>query len=326
MKGVSIVICCFNSSQRLPDTLYHISKQKVLVNLNWELIIVDNNSTDETLQIAYDECKKRLLNLNFKIVSEVVQGLSAARLRGALEAKYDFLLFCDDDNWLSENYVSTAFEKMNSHHQIGILGGRGEAVSTSTTNFPKWFAAVENSYAVGKPLTESGDATSRKYLWGAGIVIRKKLYFNAHKNNPSLLIGRKGEDLSSGEDAELCARAILLGYTLHYEEQLHFKHFILPERLTKTYFKKLIAGHKASYDLIKYYWHYIDYINQPQYVKWEIIKESIYRIILSFIKPQNHSRKYYYLQMYFAWRKFNFQRANSYKNILQKFKLITQYT
>lgn len=326
MLGISIIICCYNSANRISETLQYIVKQRVSSHIKWEVIIVDNNSIDETSTFAFSEWSKHQSDIPFKVVLEKKQGLAAARHRGVQESKFEFLLFCDDDNWLSENYISTAFEIMNSNHQIGILGGRGEAVSTLTTDFPKWFAAVENSYAVGRPLRESGDATNRKYLWGAGIVIRKKLYFEAHKNNPSLLIGRKGEDLSSGEDAELCARAILLGYSLYYDEQLYFKHFILPERLTKMYFKKLIAGHKASYNLIKYYWHYIDYINQPQYVKREIIKESIYRIILSFIKPQNHSRKYYFFKMYLAWRKFNFQKTNSYQNILQKFKHITQYT
>lgn len=326
MLGISIIICCYNSANRIAETLQHIIKQRVSSYIKWEVIVVDNNSNDDTAVFVLSEWNNYRTDIPFKVVSEKKQGLSAARERGALESKYTFLLFCDDDNWLSENYVAKGFEIMNSNHSIGILGGRGEAVSKVNTIFPKWFSAVQNSYAVGSQMSESGDATKKKYLWGAGIIIRKNLFLRAYKNNPSLLIGRKGEELSSGEDAELCARIILLGYTLYYEESLCFKHFILPERLTKTYFKKLIAGHKKSYDLIKYYWHYIDYINQPNQIKWKITKESIYRIGLSFIKKQNFSKKYYFLEMYLAWRRFNFKKADSYYKIINNFKFITQYT
>ncbi len=326
MTGVSIIICCFNSEKRLANTLYHIAKQKITSFINWEIIVVDNNSTDNTITTAYNEWNKYTTTANFQVVTESVQGLAAARNRGVKESTYDYLLFCDDDNWLCENYVSIAYELLTNNPKIGIIGGQSEASTDSNTTLPKWFNAVSNSYAVGKQCNSSGDATSRKFLWGAGMVIRKNLYSLVHKKNPSLLIGRKGEELSSGEDAELCARIILLGYTLYYDEKLFYHHFISAERLTKTYFKNLIQGHKKSYDLIKYYWDYIDYINQPKNVKWEITKESIYRILLSFLKTQNFNRKYYFLRLYLLWKNVDFKLANSYEKIVNKYKYITQYT
>lgn len=323
MLGISIIICCYNSANRISETLKYIAEQKVISKIKWEVIIVDNNSNDNTSSVALFEWKKYRSEVPFKIITEEKQGLAAARHKGVKESNFDFLLFCDDDNWLCENYVSTAFKIMNNNPKIGILGGCSEAVSKLDVVFPKWFKYNASSYAVGKPSLVSGDITSRKYLWGAGMVVRKAIYNLAYRNNPSLLIGRKGEELSSGEDAELCARTIILGYTLYYEASLHFKHFILPERLTKNYFKKLISGHKSSYNILKYYWHYIDYINQPTSFKWKITKESIYRIILSFIKTQNLSRKNYFLLIYILWKQFNFSKSNSYQNVLNKTKSIT---
>lgn len=50
--GVSIVICCYNSASRLPETLQHIAEQEVAANISWEVIVVDNASTDNTQEIA----------------------------------------------------------------------------------------------------------------------------------------------------------------------------------------------------------------------------------------------------------------------------------
>jgi cellulose synthase/poly-beta-1,6-N-acetylglucosamine synthase-like glycosyltransferase len=50
--GVSVVICCYNSSQRLPQTLGHLLAQECEVDLPWEVIVVDNASTDGTAEVA----------------------------------------------------------------------------------------------------------------------------------------------------------------------------------------------------------------------------------------------------------------------------------
>jgi GT2 family glycosyltransferase len=44
--GVSVVVCCHNSASRLPTTLHHLAAQEVPRDLGWEVIVVDNASTD----------------------------------------------------------------------------------------------------------------------------------------------------------------------------------------------------------------------------------------------------------------------------------------
>lgn len=102
--SVSIVICCHNSAKRLPDTLKHLLIQEVPDNLQWEVIVVDNVSTDNTAQVARslwpDDAPAPL-----QVVSEPEPGLSNARKRGFMEAKYELVSFVDDENWLAPDWV-----------------------------------------------------------------------------------------------------------------------------------------------------------------------------------------------------------------------------
>ncbi len=51
-KGVSVVVCCYNSAPRLPETLMHLFAQIVNPDIKWEIIIINNASTDDTLEVA----------------------------------------------------------------------------------------------------------------------------------------------------------------------------------------------------------------------------------------------------------------------------------
>ena len=57
-NGVTIIICCYNSAQLLPPTIKHIAEQKNQDNIDWELTVVNNNSTDDTGQVARQEWDK----------------------------------------------------------------------------------------------------------------------------------------------------------------------------------------------------------------------------------------------------------------------------
>jgi len=50
--GVSVIICCYNSVKRLPVTLAHLKSQVVFGQIPWEVIVIDNASTDRTAEVA----------------------------------------------------------------------------------------------------------------------------------------------------------------------------------------------------------------------------------------------------------------------------------
>ncbi len=106
LEGVSVIICCYNGSSRLPMTLTHLATQRVPKSLKWEVLLIDNASTDGSASIAQKIWDELLPDSElFRIILEPKAGQHFARIRGAKEAQYDLLLFCDDDNWLDPDYI-----------------------------------------------------------------------------------------------------------------------------------------------------------------------------------------------------------------------------
>ncbi|MCY7278070.1 MAG: glycosyltransferase family 2 protein, partial [Phormidesmis sp. CAN_BIN44] len=130
VNGISIVICCYNSAQRLPETLAHLAAQAIPSTVPWEIIIIDNASTDNTADVARASWLSTS-SAPLHIIHEPQQGLSYARLRGFCESTYDVISFVDDDNWVCPEWVQTVSEIMTQHPHVGACGGCSEAVLDS---------------------------------------------------------------------------------------------------------------------------------------------------------------------------------------------------
>lgn len=254
-QGITVIVCCYNSERRLPETLKYIAAQQVDPDLKWEVILINNNSSDNTARIALQTWTRYSLpTVGFRIIDEPKAGLSHARERGMKESLYDYLLFCDDDNWLSPHYLRIGFHILTSKPEVGAIGGKG--IEAPEIEPPDWFKTYRLTYAVGPHSEKSGDIThSRGDVYGAGAFFRKealtKLYGNEFK---SLLLDRTGRRLTSGGDSELCICVRLLGYRIWYDERLIFHHFIPKERLTPEYFIELHKGiSRGLTQLLPYY-------------------------------------------------------------------------
>jgi glycosyltransferase involved in cell wall biosynthesis len=235
--NITIIVCCYNSNQRIQSTLEYLANQD-LQDLKAEIILVDNNCSDNTVEVAQRTWLENGEPFKLQVIKEENAGLSYARKTGVALATGEIIIFCDDDNWLDKNYCRLAYELMKKNPDIGVLGGRSEAKTDG--EFPFWFSSYQGSYAVGTQSIESGYVCERKYLWGAGMVIRLEEINNIYKSGfNSFLTGRKGLELSSGEDSEICRWFLLIGKRLYYEEELKFIHYIDKHRVNREYLKRL---------------------------------------------------------------------------------------
>ncbi len=95
--GISIVICTYNGATLLPDTLASIAALENDSGRDWELIVVDNASTDDTARVARESCPPQIRD-RLTVLSEPRLGVVFARLKGLYNARYDIVSFIDDDN------------------------------------------------------------------------------------------------------------------------------------------------------------------------------------------------------------------------------------
>ena len=145
-NGVSVVICCHNSAERLPDTLRHIAAQQVSDGVAWEVIVVDNASTDNTKYVANDHWAVNPI-APFQVVHEPILGVSHARATGLAKPRFEYVSFIDDDNWVSSDWVQHVFEIVDANTSVAALGGRSSVVTDG--QLPVWFERFAGNYAIG---------------------------------------------------------------------------------------------------------------------------------------------------------------------------------
>lgn len=252
-QGISVIVCCYNSAKRLPETLRHLSKQEGLENKPWEIVLVDNNSTDSTSSLAKQLWLEYDCDVDLIIIEEKKPGLSHARNKGISASSYDLLVFCDDDNWLESNYLIEASKVFLLNENIGAAGGWCDAVFEAEE--PVWFTTFQENFAVGKPMEKSGYCiNSNSYLYGAGLCIRKKVLNHLLSVNfRNLLDDRKGNKLSSGGDLELVYAIRIIGYSVYFSETMSFKHYMPKSRMTWNYLMQLRKAMISSNFILEVY-------------------------------------------------------------------------
>ena len=237
INGISVVICCYNSESRIEKVLTHLMDQEGDEGIAWEVIVVDNASTDATSRVARKTWKHGRVDM--KVVSEMNPGLSHARRKGMGASRYEIISLVDDDNWVEKYWIRKIFDHMNSSPETGMMGGKGRAVFEDRA--PEWFDRFQRSFAVGPQAEQSGWHYS--FLYGAGLTLRKEAWNHLVDNGFKFILSdRKGASLSSGGDAELGMAILLAGYKVFYDASLDFAHFQPAGRMNWEYLVKLTVA------------------------------------------------------------------------------------
>jgi len=228
--GVSVLLCSHNGAARLPETLAHLRDQEGLAEIPWEVVVVDNASTDGTAaaaRAAWPDPGPAPL----RVLSEAEPGKSVALERGRAAARYGVLAIVDDDNRLAPDYLAVALRVLRENPRVGACGGFGDAVCEGGE--PDWLGSGGTVYALGPQAAGRGVLRSpRSALWGAGQCVRARAWTDLVEGGfRQTLRSRRGAVLSSGGDLELCYALRLAGWDLWYEPDLRFRHFLTADRL-----------------------------------------------------------------------------------------------
>ena len=240
-EGVSVIICCYNSGWIIKRCLEALKNQNVRKGLAWEIVIVDNNCSDNTIEEAMDTMAN--CNIEFRVVYEKTPGLLYARKKGIAEVKYTYTIYCDDDNLLCPEYVDTMYGILSSNPNIGAAGGMGLPEFECAPD-PRIVPYIYN-YAVGSQIHHS------EWLYGAGLALRTDIVRDIYYSQKCYLVGRKGNIVLAGDDGELVRSIRIRGLKLVAKDEITFTHVLHKKRLTWEYFVNMTDGFLLTNPVIK---------------------------------------------------------------------------
>jgi glycosyltransferase involved in cell wall biosynthesis len=237
----TVAICTYNGENRLSQLLDSL----LLIDFidsdrpNWEVIVIDNNSTDKTQEILQEYQQKLSLKVQFKYFFESRQGVAFARRRAMKEATSPIVGFLDDDNLPRRDWVINAYNFFDKNPQIGACGSLVRA--NYEVNPPQNFQRIAPFLAIvergEKPLLSNSVLPP-----GAGLVIRKKAWLENVPEEPVLLGRVSNSLLSKGEEIEALCYIQKAGWEIWYNPEMMIYHDIPSSRLQEEYLLKLLAG------------------------------------------------------------------------------------
>jgi len=238
----TVAICTYNGVKRIGMVIEALAMQ-TQPRETWELLVIDNASTDDTGGVA-DQLIKKQLGRRGRVVREDQPGLSFARARAAREARGEIICFLDDDNIPQPNFVSSAILAFGKRPKAGVIGGkvcpRWEAKPTPLNEIVAPFAlAICDLGEDPRCIVDSGGG-----IVGAGLCVRtellRKIYHGGEASG--MVSGRKGNTLMSGEDLVVSIVARQLGWECWYVPTLQIEHILPSSRMDKGYLLRLYEG------------------------------------------------------------------------------------
>lgn len=235
MIRISLIVATYNRSAQLMETLASVARQD-LPAAEWECVVVDNNSTDDTAE-RFDAFAARHPELNLRRVCERRQGLSWARNCGIDRTTGPCIAIIDDDEVVNAGFLRAYVEFFDAHPAVASAGGR--IIARYPAGRPAWMSPYTER-PIANPI-DLGDAArpfpAGRIPGGGNMALRRTAVARHGAFNPEL--GRTGAKLLGGEESDLFARLAAAGEACWYVPGAVMYHIIPPAKLTRDYFERL---------------------------------------------------------------------------------------
>jgi glycosyltransferase involved in cell wall biosynthesis len=234
---ITVAICTWNRANLLDKTLTGLHRLHIPNGVEWEVLVVNNNSTDNTDQVIVRHAQV----LPIRRIFEPRQGHSNARNRAIESAKGDLLLWTDDDVLVDSNWLTEYIRAANTYPEAAFFGGRIDPWFESSP--PPWIERnlqwLRGPYAIAQLGDDIRPLMERELPNGANMAFRTNLLQNI-RFNP--MLGRVGSDLLSADDHDVCKRFCIQGFWGLWVGSARVQHYIPRERLTMTYIQRWFYG------------------------------------------------------------------------------------
>jgi glycosyltransferase involved in cell wall biosynthesis len=231
---ITVIICTRNRAAQLANVLESVANLRTPKGLRWELIVVDNGSSDNTAEVARSFRDR----LPIRVVREDTPGLSNARNRGVEEAAGAYICWTDDDLLLDPRWLEAYAAAFKRHPEAAVFGGKIIPVLQAPT--PDWFRRFADEWPLTTLLAnrDLGDDirpltfVDGEIPWGANFAVRTAEQRQA-RFEPSLGVSPLQRRL--GEESEAIFRIMKAGAVGWWVPDSAVRHIIPVQRQTWRY-------------------------------------------------------------------------------------------
>jgi glucosyl-dolichyl phosphate glucuronosyltransferase len=227
---ITVILCTYNRSQSLANTLESVAHSTVPESAEWEVLVVDNNSSDQTRTVVGEFCHR--YPSRFRYLFEPLPGKSNALNSGIREARGDILVFTDDDVTVDPMWLQNLTAALHNREWAGT-GGR----TLPERNFfrPRWLSVEERTLAMLGMFDRGPEAiVLTEPLLGNNMAYQKEM-FEKHGGFRTDL-GPQPDSQFQNEDTEFGLRLLAAGEQLRYEPSAVIYHSVPASRIQKGYF------------------------------------------------------------------------------------------
>ncbi len=234
---ISVIICSSNRAESLRNVLDSLTEQKASGDL-YEIIVVDNNSTDSTKPVVESYINK--IRANLRYCFEARQGKSYALNTGIRCAKGTILAFGDDDVILGPDWIANILKNFKKNGSISGLAGR--VIPRVLGDLPNWLK-LDGALILKGPLNYYDHGSEpfllqpgRMPFLGANMALKKEVFErNGYFNEEIKQVAGK---YVVGEDSEYYHYITKRGEKIMYAPDVVVEHIFDATRLNKNYLKK----------------------------------------------------------------------------------------
>lgn len=229
---VSVVIATFNRAHDLRETLHSLSLLRSA--RTWEVIVVDNNSTDETRRVVEEAARRYPVPLRYAF--ETRQGRSPALNAGIALSRAEVIVTTDDDVRVEPDWLDRTVEAL-TRLDCDYVGGRVLPIWEAPR--PEWLPNHGGKHWAVVALLDYGDRPiefGARVPLGVNMGFRRSAFERAGLLDPDT--GRKAGTLLGQEVREWCIRARAAGLRGFYVPEMVVRHVIPAARLRKRYFRR----------------------------------------------------------------------------------------
>ena len=237
LPEISFIICTYNRAEYVKESMETLLKSEIDPE-RYELLVIDNNSTDNT-EASIRDVQQAHPDHDISYIKEPQQGLSHARNKGIKESGAPILVFVDDDVIVPKNYVANWLSFWQNHPDARCAGGKIEVQFDDPR--PSWMShfllPLLGHHDHGSQLKKY---SAKGYPFGGNMGFKASVFEDFGNFDTDL--GRKGKDLKASEEKELFQRIKEANIEIYYVPEAMLYHRVNKSRLTEAYIKKQAVG------------------------------------------------------------------------------------